>query len=172
MQAERITLHHSRARELAWKTFDRLLVALRPKRFSGGKCYEDHPKSKFHAGSRASSPKIAEARLTNSSRTRFERNHFKASRAVVAGVGTDGLVAALDPRSRNRNKMALELKSVCEKCRAALAPSGLGYICSYECTLCVSCARQMQLACPNCQGDLMPLPRRKEPSTSRDRVGA
>jgi len=67
--------------------------------------------------------------------------------------------------------MALELKSVCEKCGVALAPSGVAYICSYECEFYVSC-RQMQFVGPNCQGELVPRPRRKEPSTSGDYAGA
>src|SRR6059058_4916694 len=62
--------------------------------------------------------------------------------------------------------MALELKNTCEKCRAALAPSGGAYICSYECTYCASCAKQMNFVCPNCQGELVRRPRRKEPSSS------
>jgi len=77
VRAERIALHHSGARELAWQTLDRLLVAVRPKRFDGGKCYEDHPKSKLHARGRANSPGITEARLTNLSKHEAsERSHL------------------------------------------------------------------------------------------------
>lgn len=68
--------------------------------------------------------------------------------------------------------MALELKSLCEKCRAALAPSGVAYICTYECTYCASCAKQMKFVCPNCQGELVRRPRRKEAPSSGDPAGA
>jgi hypothetical protein len=63
--------------------------------------------------------------------------------------------------------MALELKSACEKCGTTLGPSGLAYICSYECTYCESCSGQMDFLCPNCGGELVRRPRRKEVSTSR-----
>ncbi|HYY35843.1 MAG TPA: DUF1272 domain-containing protein [Candidatus Binatia bacterium] len=62
--------------------------------------------------------------------------------------------------------MGLELKSVCEKCGAALSPSGVAYICSYECTYCASCADQMTFICPNCEGELVRRPRRNEASDS------
>ena len=63
VRAERTALHHSRACKLAWPTLDRLSVAICPKRFSGGKCHEDHPKSKFHARGRENSPGIEETTL-------------------------------------------------------------------------------------------------------------
>jgi len=62
--------------------------------------------------------------------------------------------------------MALELKGACEKCGATLAQIGTAYICSYECTYCGSCAEQMNFVCPNCDGELVRRPRRKEPSNS------
>jgi hypothetical protein len=62
--------------------------------------------------------------------------------------------------------MALDLKQACEKCGAILTPSGVAYICSYECTYCASCAGQMNFVCPNCEGELVRRPRRKEKSTS------
>ena len=63
-------------------------------------------------------------------------------------------------------EMGLELKGVCEKCEATLAPGGVAYICSYECTFCASCAVQMNFVCPNCKGELVLRPRRKETSSS------
>ncbi len=57
--------------------------------------------------------------------------------------------------------MSLEMRGTCEKCGAALPPDGDAFICSYECTFCVSCASQIQRVCPNCQGELVPRPRRK-----------
>jgi len=61
--------------------------------------------------------------------------------------------------------MALELKIKCEKCEVPLSPSGVAYICSYECTYCASCAEQMNAVCPNCGGELVRRPRREEPSS-------
>ena len=62
--------------------------------------------------------------------------------------------------------MALELKGICEKCGEALATSGVAYICSYECTFCASCADQINFVCPNCEGELVRRPRRKQSATS------
>ncbi len=62
--------------------------------------------------------------------------------------------------------MALELKRICEKCGQTLTTRGVAYICSYECTFCTSCAEQMNFVCPNCEGELVRRPRRKEPVNS------
>jgi hypothetical protein len=56
--------------------------------------------------------------------------------------------------------MALELRSVCERCDAALAPDGTAFICSFECTFCEDCAGAMEHVCPNCSGELVRRPRR------------
>ncbi len=56
--------------------------------------------------------------------------------------------------------MALEMRTTCEKCAAALAASGEAYICSYECTFCATCTSEMKATCPNCGGELMRRPRR------------
>jgi len=56
--------------------------------------------------------------------------------------------------------MALEMRSVCERCGAALAPDAEGAICSYECTFCPSCAAELAHVCPNCGGELVARPRR------------
>lgn len=68
--------------------------------------------------------------------------------------------------------MALELKNRCEKCGATLVSGGLAYICSYECTYCPACTEQLKSLCPNCGGELVRRPRRKDPSTFGDGVGA
>jgi hypothetical protein len=57
--------------------------------------------------------------------------------------------------------MALEMKAACEKCGVRLFPDGEAYICSYECTFCNLCSREMSATCPNCGGELLPRPRRK-----------
>ncbi|PYJ06017.1 MAG: DUF1272 domain-containing protein [Verrucomicrobia bacterium] len=62
--------------------------------------------------------------------------------------------------------MALELKTICEKCGRTLIASGVAYICSYECTYCASCAEQMNFVCPNCEGELVRRPRRVESASS------
>jgi hypothetical protein len=56
--------------------------------------------------------------------------------------------------------MALEMRTECERCGAALAPDGEAVICSHECTFCRSCAEAMEHVCPNCSGELVPRPRR------------
>jgi uncharacterized protein len=57
--------------------------------------------------------------------------------------------------------MSLEMRAVCEKCHAAVAPDGDAYICSYECTFCEACTTAMTAVCPNCGGELVRRPRRK-----------
>lgn len=61
--------------------------------------------------------------------------------------------------------MALDMRTQCEKCSAPLAPDGSAFICSFECTYCTTCAQTMNRTCPNCQGELVPRPRRS-PGTS------
>jgi uncharacterized protein len=56
--------------------------------------------------------------------------------------------------------MALEMRSVCERCETPLEPGGDAYICSFECTFCADCAGGMSHVCPNCGGELVPRPRR------------
>ena len=56
--------------------------------------------------------------------------------------------------------MALELRTVCERCDAPLAADGDARICSYECTFCVPCTDDLNGVCPNCGGELVPRPRR------------
>jgi uncharacterized protein len=56
--------------------------------------------------------------------------------------------------------VALEMRSSCERCGAALAADQPAAICSYECTFCVECAEAMEQVCPNCGGELVARPRR------------
>jgi hypothetical protein len=56
--------------------------------------------------------------------------------------------------------MALEMRTVCERCKASLAPDGDVRICSFECTFCVACSDAMHGVCSNCGGELVPRPRR------------
>ncbi len=57
--------------------------------------------------------------------------------------------------------MALEMRSVCERCNAPLEAAGEAYICSFECTFCAGCATAMNHVCPNCGGELVARPRRE-----------
>ena len=59
--------------------------------------------------------------------------------------------------------VALEMKTACEKCGAALDAAGEAFICVYECTFCGGCADRMQRICPNCAGELVRRPRPKPP---------
>lgn len=54
----------------------------------------------------------------------------------------------------------LEMRPICERCEAALPADGSAQICSYECTFCSDCAIAMEHTCPNCNGELVPRPRR------------
>ncbi len=56
--------------------------------------------------------------------------------------------------------MPLDMKESCEGCGMRLPVDGVGYICSFECTFCASCAGAMSYVCPNCRGELVPRPRR------------
>jgi uncharacterized protein len=58
--------------------------------------------------------------------------------------------------------MALEMRTECERCGTALAPGGEAFICSYECTWCRNCAESFAHVCPNCGGELVSRPRRRE----------
>jgi len=55
--------------------------------------------------------------------------------------------------------MALELRTACERCGAALARDSPAEICTFECTFCPSCAAALDHTCPNCAGELVPRPR-------------
>jgi len=58
--------------------------------------------------------------------------------------------------------MALQMKAVCEKCATRLPVEHEAYICSYECTFCPACTQAMAAICPNCGGELVRRPRRKD----------
>jgi hypothetical protein len=63
--------------------------------------------------------------------------------------------------------VSLEMRSICERCGAALAADGTAFICSYECTFCADCAAGMEHVCPNCGGELVARPRRRPEGTSQ-----
>lgn len=59
--------------------------------------------------------------------------------------------------------MSLEMREKCETCETPLAMNGEAYICSYECTYCGPCThKKHKHSCPNCGGELVRRPERKE----------
>ena len=64
--------------------------------------------------------------------------------------------------------MALEMRTTCERCGAALAPDREAAICSYECTFCRDCVEtRLHGTCPNCGGQLVARPTRAESTPQR-----
>jgi hypothetical protein len=45
---------------------------------------------------------------------------------------------------------------------AALPHDAMAYICSYECTFCSNCGTHMHFVCPNCGGELVRRPTKRE----------
>jgi hypothetical protein len=62
-------------------------------------------------------------------------------------------------RAMKGRNMALEIRNKCERCEKPLVASEEAYICSYECTFCSQCMRELQAICPNCGGELVRRPR-------------
>jgi len=54
----------------------------------------------------------------------------------------------------------LEMRTVCERCDAALDEVADARICSFECTFCPACGDELAGTCPNCSGELVHRPRR------------
>ena len=55
--------------------------------------------------------------------------------------------------------MALEIRNKCERCEKPLAAPDEACICSFECTFCPECTRELANICPNCGGELVRRPR-------------
>jgi hypothetical protein len=58
------------------------------------------------------------------------------------------------------------MREKCEKCEKGLQNNSIAYICIHECTFCHECTENMDYVCPNCGGELVKRPRRKENTTS------
>jgi hypothetical protein len=58
----------------------------------------------------------------------------------------------------------LEMRDTCERCGRTLALDAPAMICSYECTFCTTCGREMADVCPNCSGRLVLRPPRAVPA--------
>ncbi|MFN0277571.1 MAG: DUF1272 domain-containing protein [Pyrinomonadaceae bacterium] len=57
--------------------------------------------------------------------------------------------------------MALEMREKCEKCERGLEAVGEAYICTFECTFCADCTKEMNSVCPNCGGELVRRPKKQ-----------
>jgi len=68
----------------------------------------------------------------------------------------------------------LELRPFCECCGKDLSPaSDEAMICSFECTFCADCVRNvLQNICPNCGGDLTKRPTRVGGALARNPASA
>jgi GNAT superfamily N-acetyltransferase len=54
----------------------------------------------------------------------------------------------------------MEMKKNCLRCPAPLAEDANAFICSYECTFCITCFMSLGGVCPNCGGELLARPKR------------
>jgi len=62
------------------------------------------------------------------------------------------------------------MKSNCGGCGIILPPDAEAYVCSYDCTFCLSCYSTKQGKCPDCGGELVRRPRRVGKSEIREPV--
>jgi hypothetical protein len=58
--------------------------------------------------------------------------------------------------------MTLEMRTECERCGATLPHDADAVICSHECTFCPTCGEALSHVCPNCSGELVPRPKRRD----------
>jgi hypothetical protein len=56
------------------------------------------------------------------------------------------------------------MRPACERCATSLAHDADARICSHECTFCPACAQAIDATCPNCGGELVARPRRRDPA--------
>ena len=55
----------------------------------------------------------------------------------------------------------LKMKTECLVCQCELQLNSDAKICSYECTYCSKCAEEQNDICKNCNGELLPRPKRR-----------
>jgi uncharacterized protein len=86
---------------------------------------------------------------------------------VQIGMESENPASFLDVDHNRRPNSAtslpmLQLRPSCESCDTDLPADSLdARICSFECTFCTPCARDvLQGVCPNCGGELVARPRR------------
>lgn len=61
----------------------------------------------------------------------------------------------------------LEMKPRCENCEADLPTSAHAYICIFECTFFQACTDKFNASCPNCSGELVRRPKRKQDNDAK-----
>ena len=54
----------------------------------------------------------------------------------------------------------LDMKTECLVCETELAHNSEALICSYECTYCKKCGKELAFTCKNCNGELLTRPKR------------
>ncbi|MBT6121971.1 MAG: DUF1272 domain-containing protein [Candidatus Puniceispirillum sp.] len=54
----------------------------------------------------------------------------------------------------------LDMKIECEKCETKLEHDSDAFICSFECTYCMNCGKEMNHICKNCNGEIVKRPKR------------
>lgn len=97
------------------------------------------------------------------------RQHIFALRRALGELGTGRSYVLSVPRKGYRfatrlgPRDGLAMKAHCERCACTLDPAGEAYICSYECTFCAECSGSSLGRCPNCGGEQLRRPRRREP---------
>ena len=139
---------------------DRDLVSHRPRRDVDGRLLAEHPGDlglELDHGRVVAPDVVADLGL----------GHGLAHRRRRPGDGVGAKVDDRASRGAYRSGMALEMRTRCERCDAALDHGGEARICSYECTFCPACAAAMAAVCPNCGGELVARPRRAEPLDGR-----
>ncbi|WP_348721459.1 DUF1272 domain-containing protein [uncultured Candidatus Puniceispirillum sp.] len=52
------------------------------------------------------------------------------------------------------------MKIECEKCETKLEHDSDAFICSFECTYCMNCGKEMNHICKNCNGEIVKRPKR------------
>jgi uncharacterized protein len=87
------------------------------------------------------------------------RHGVQVSAALGTGPSPRGHDSTVVDRVR-QDRLVLEMRTECERCRTALQPDSEARICSYECTFCSTCADELTAVCPNCGGELVRRPRR------------
>jgi len=70
----------------------------------------------------------------------------------------DAVVRGILRQAARRTTMSLEVKAQCEHCLRPLAREDEAWICSYQCTFCGDCCRELGNRCPNCGGGLLRRP--------------
>ncbi len=94
--------------------------------------------------------------------------HIFMLRGILGQHGGDNAYVVTVPGRGYRfaipaeKKLGLTMKGSCEGCGCRLSPSGLAFICSYECTFCAACSNAASRLCPNCGGEQVRRPRRNE----------